>query len=70
MCSASAAWGFTSLDPGRGHSLAHQAMLRQPSHIAQPEALTTRIYDYVLEGFGEKEKTKRLAKDVSAGANL
>ena len=26
------------------------------SHIAQPEALTTRIYNYVLGGFGEKKK--------------
>ena len=28
------------------------------SHIAQPEALTTRIYNYVLGGFGEREKKK------------
>ena len=28
------------------------------SHIAQPEALTTRIDNYVLGGFGEKEKKK------------
>ena len=28
------------------------------SHIAQPEALTTRIYTYVLGDFGEKEKKK------------
>ena len=26
------------------------------SHIAQPEALTTRIYNYALGGFGEKKK--------------
>ena len=25
------------------------------SHIAQPEALTTRIYVYVLGGFGKKK---------------
>ena len=25
--SASVAWGFTSLDPGRGHGTTHQAML-------------------------------------------
>ena len=29
------------------------------SHIAQPEALTTRIYNYVLGGFGEKKKEKK-----------
>ena len=41
------------------------------SHIAQPEALTTRIYDYGPWGFGEKKKKKkRLATDISTGANL
>ena len=44
------------------------------SHMPHPEALTTRIYNYVLEGFGEKKKKerrkKRLATDVSSGANL
>ena len=34
------------------------------SHIAQPEALTTRIYNYVLGGFGKKNKKKRLATVV------
>ena len=29
------------------------------SHIAQPEAFTTRIYNYVLGGFGEKKKKKK-----------
>ena len=33
------------------------------SHIAQPESLTTRIYNYVLGGFGEKKK-RRLATDL------
>ena len=43
------------------------------SHIAQPEALTTSTYNYIPRGFGEKKKTKkerRLATDVSSGANL
>ena len=42
------------------------------SHIAQPERPTTGIYSYVLGGFGEKKKKKkkRLATDVSSGANL
>ena len=41
------------------------------SHIAQTEALTTRIYNYVLRGFGKKKKKKkRLATDVSSGAKL
>ena len=29
------------------------------SHIAQPEALTTRIYNYVLGGFEEKKEKKK-----------
>ena len=43
------------------------------SHIAEPERPTVRIYNYVLGGFGERkkeEKKKRLATDVSSGANL
>ena len=45
------------------------------SHVAQPEALTTRIYNCVLGAFGEKkkkgkEKKIRLATDISSGANL
>ena len=55
-CSASAAQGFTGLDPGRGLSTAHQAMVRRRPHIAELERPTTRIYNYVLEGFGEKKK--------------
>ena len=40
------------------------------SHRAQTEALTTRIYNYVPGGFREKKEKKRLAIDVSTGANL
>ena len=44
------------------------------THIAQPEGPTTRTYNYVPGGFGEKRKRKkkkrRLATDVSSGANL
>ena len=45
------------------------------SHIAEPEGPTTRMYNYVLGGFGEEKKKeeeeeKRLATDVSSGANL
>ena len=55
-CSTSAARGFNSSDPRQGHGTAHQATLRRRPHIAQPEALTTIIYNYVLGAFGEKEK--------------
>ena len=62
--SNSAAHCFTGSDPGCGPSTADQAMLRR-----QP---TTRIYNYVLGGFGEEKKKKKkgLAADVSSGANL
>ena len=43
---------FAGSDPGRGHAEA-------VSHIAQPEALTTRIYNYVLGHSGEKKKEKK-----------
>ena len=29
------------------------------SHVRQPEALTTRIHNYVLGSFGEKKKKKK-----------
>ena len=40
--------------------------------MPQLEGPTTKIYNYVLGGFGEKKKKKkrRLATDVSSGANL
>ena len=42
------------------------------SHIAQLEALTTRIYNYVLGGFREKKKKKKedWQQMLSSGANL
>ena len=66
--SASAAQGFTDSNPRHGHGTTRQAMLRQ--RPAQPEALTVRIYNYELGGFGEKKKKRRLATVVSSGANL
>ena len=58
--SALAAQGFTGSDPGCGHGTAHQAMLWQVAHIAQREALTTRIYNYVLGGlWGEEDGGKK-----------
>ena len=38
------------------HSSGH---VETVSHIAQPEALTTRIYNYVPGGFREKKEKKR-----------
>ena len=60
--SALVAQSFADSDPGCGPGTTHQAMLRP----------TIRIYNYVLGGFGEKKerKKKRLATDVSSGANL
>ena len=56
--------GIMGTDPGHAEAV---------SHRAQPEGPTTRIYYYVLRGFGEKKKKKkkkRLATDVRSGANL
>ena len=38
------------------HSSGHAQAV---SHIAQPEALTTRIYNYVLGGLGRRRRKKR-----------
>ena len=72
-CSALAAQGFTGSDPGHRPSHRSSGHTEAASHKAQPEALTTRIYYYVLGGFVEKKKEKRkkergrLATDVSSG---
>ena len=58
MCSASVAQGFTGSDPGCRHGTAQSGHTEAASHTAQPEALTTRTYNYVLGGFGEKKKEK------------
>ena len=69
------AQGFTSSDPGHGHGTAHQAMLRwRPTWHNQRRSQLEYTIMY-LGGFREKKKKKkkkkrRLAKDVSAGANL
>ena len=52
------------------HSSGHAEAV---SHIAKPEVLTTRIYSYVLGGFGEKKKKnekRRSATVVSSGTNV
>ena len=56
--SALAAQSFAGSDPGCGHGTAHQAR-EAASHIPQPEGPTTRIYTYVLGGFGKKKKKKK-----------
>ena len=61
--SAWVAQGFPGLDPGHGHGTVHQAMLKAASHIAQPEALTARIYNYVLGGFGEEEEEEGVEEE-------
>ena len=54
-CTALVAQGFAGSDPGCGHGAAHQTMLRRRPR-AQLERPTTKIYDYVLGGFGEKKE--------------
>ena len=52
--SASAAQGFASSDPGCGRDTAPAGHAGVASDIAQPEALTSRMYNYVLGDFGAK----------------
>ena len=67
-CSTSAARGFAGSDLGHGHGTSGHA--EAASHMPQLEGPTTRIYNYVLGGFGgKKEEKKRLVTDVSSGAN-
>ena len=56
--SASVAQGFAGSDPGQRtwHSSSGHAEVE--SNIVQPEGPTTRIYNYVLGGFGEKKEEK------------
>ena len=52
----------------RHHSSGH---VEAVSHMTQLEGPTTKIYNYVLGGFGEKkQEKKRLATVVSSGADL
>ena len=45
------------LGPGRRDgSVPHAEAM---SHTAQPEGPTSRIYNYILGGFGEKKKKKK-----------
>ena len=71
--SALAAQGFAGSDSGHRPTHHSSGHAEAASHIAEPEGPTTRIYNYVLGGFGEKKKkkkTRRLVTDVSSGANL
>ena len=58
-CSALATWGFRASDPGNGPTYCSSSHAEAASHIAQPEGPTTRIYNHVLGGFGEKKKKKK-----------
>ena len=55
-CSASVAQGFSSLDARHRPKHRSSSHAEAMSHMAQPEGSTTRIYNYVLGGFGEKKK--------------
>ena len=71
-CSASAAQGFASLDPGRGHGTAHQATLRQrpTCHNQRHPQLEYAAMYWGALGRRRRKKKKRLVTDVSAGAKL
>ena len=69
VCPASVAPG---LDPGRGRDTRSLGHVEAASHIPQLEGPTTKTYNYVLGGFGEKKagkKKRRLATVVNSGAN-
>ena len=55
--SASAAQGFASSDPGRGHGT-HRSSghAEAASHMPQLEGPTIKIHSYVPGGFGEKKE--------------
>ena len=60
-CSALAAQGFSGWDADMAHSSGHAEVA---SHIAHPEALTARIYNYVLGGFGEEKKKTKTVSEI------
>ena len=71
--SASVAQGFGGSHPGRGRGYHSPGRAEAASNIPQLEGPTTKIYNCVLGGFGEKKqrkKKKRLATVVRSGANL
>ena len=57
--STSAAQDFAGLDPGCRHGTAHQGHAEVASHMPQLEGPTTKINNYVLEGFGENKQEKK-----------
>ena len=54
-----AAQGFTGLDPRHRLGTVHSSHAEVASHTAQLEGPATRIYNYVLGGFGKKKKKGR-----------
>ena len=58
---------FAGSDPGRGPPHRSSSHAEAASCIEELEEPTTRIYNYVLGGFGEEKKRARLATDVSSG---
>ena len=70
--SALVAQGFAGSDPGRGHGIAHQAMLRRHPTCHSSKAPQLKVYNYLLGGFGEKKqkKKKKNWQVVSSGADL
>ena len=67
---SSCALGFAGVDPGRGHATAHRAMLkwRPTQHNQRNSQLEYTTMYWGL--WGEEKKKRRLATDVSAGANV
>ena len=52
--------GFDGLDPRCAPTHLSSSHAEMVSHIREPEGPTTRIYNYVLGGFGEKKKKRKI----------
>ena len=50
---------FAGSDPGAQTRDCSSSHAEVASYIIQPEGPTTRIYNYVVGGFGEKKKNKK-----------
>ena len=64
-----AARAFTSSDPGHRHGTAHQAVLRWRPAQKDLQLEYTTMYWGAL-GKRRRRKEKKMATDVSSGANL
>ena len=70
MRSASAAQGFAGSDPGRGLGTTRQAMLRRHPTCHNQKDPQLKYATMFWGTLGRRRKKKKMATDVSSGANL